>query len=106
MAELDEVERRILPFTPYATLADYVAAGGGTGLDAARTVAADVLIDELDASGLRGRGGAGFPTGRKWRTVASYASPSVSRTTVVVNAAEGEPGTFKDRTILRPTPTR
>ena len=59
----------------------------------------------LEASGLRGRGGAGFPTGRKWRTVRAYGS-DVEPTTVVVNAAEGEPGTFKDRTIMRNVPYR
>ncbi|HVM14697.1 MAG TPA: hypothetical protein VM287_10260, partial [Egibacteraceae bacterium] len=88
---------------PVATLADYVATGGGRGLEAARSVEADVLIAEVEASGLRGRGGAGFPTGTKWRTVLEHASPAVA-TTVVVNAAEGEPGTFKDRTILRRCP--
>jgi NADH:ubiquinone oxidoreductase subunit F (NADH-binding) len=61
------------------------------------------LIDEIEASGLRGRGGAGFPTGRKWRSVAGFAS-DVLATMVVVNAAEGEPGTLKDRTILRMNP--
>ena len=61
------------------------------------------MIAEVEASGLRGRGGAGFPTGTKWRTVAAYGS-SVLATTVVVNAAEGEPGTFKDRAILRANP--
>ena len=64
---------------------------------------AEAIIDEIEASGLRGRGGAGFPTGRKWRSVAGFAS-DVLATTVVVNAAEGEPGTFKDRTILRLNP--
>jgi Respiratory-chain NADH dehydrogenase 51 Kd subunit len=66
-------------------------------------VAPDVVIEELAASGLRGRGSAGFPTGVKWRTIKSYASPSL-RTSVVINAAEGEPGTFKDRTIIRANP--
>jgi NADH:ubiquinone oxidoreductase subunit F (NADH-binding) len=61
------------------------------------------VIAKVRASGLRGRGGAGFPTGRKWRTVAQNGSP-VEPSTVVVNGAEGEPGTFKDRTILRTSP--
>src|SRR5207237_2272021 len=59
----------------------------------------------VEGSGLRGRGGAGFPTGRKWRTVADYQSSAVPPT-VVVNAAEGEPGSFKDRAILRANPYR
>ena len=70
---------------------------GGRGLEAARGLTAEEIIAELEASGLRGRGGAGFPTGRKWRTVRDYCS-TFERTSVVVNAAEGEPGTFKDRT--------
>jgi NADH:ubiquinone oxidoreductase subunit F (NADH-binding) len=57
-------------------------------------------MDALDASNLRGRGGAAFPTGRKWRSVAAGAGSPV----VVVNVAEGEPASFKDRTLgaLRP----
>lgn len=94
---------RVLPAEPYESLASYIAVGGGEGLTAARAVAAETIIEELAASGLRGRGGAGFPTGVKWRTIKSYASP-VLRTSVVVNAAEGEPGTFKDRSILRANP--
>src|ERR671933_125098 len=70
--------RRVLPDVPFGDLAAYQAAGGG-------------------------RGGAGFPTGVKWRTVASNRSSS-GAATVVVNGAEGEPGTFKDRTILRRNP--
>jgi len=95
---------RVLPATPYASLDDYVnEAGGGYGLRAARAVAPETVIAELEASGLRGRGGAGFPTGTKWRTIRSFAS-DVLRTSVVVNAAEGEPGTFKDRSIIRANP--
>ena len=77
---------RVLPLAPFASLDAYRKAGGGRGLTAAGAVESEVLIDELDASGLRGRGGAGFPTGTKWRTVFSYAS-AVLRTSVVVNAA-------------------
>ena len=94
---------RILPSERYQSLAAYVAAGGGKGLDAARAVSAETVIEELAASGLRGRGGAGFPTGIKWRTIKAYASSS-RRTSIVVNAAEGEPGTFKDRAIIRANP--
>ena len=63
------------------------------------------VIGALEASGLRGRGGAGFPTGTKWRTVFDSKSEQLPAT-VVVNAAEGEPGTFKDRAILRRNPYR
>ena len=94
---------RVLFADPVHTLDEYIGGGGGEGLEAARNVEPDVLIAELEASGLRGRGGAGFPTGTKWRTVWEHASPTVA-TAVVVNAAEGEPGTFKDRTILRANP--
>lgn len=94
---------RVLYPEPIASLEEYLARGGGAGLEAARDRDPDALVAELEASGLRGRGGAGFPTGRKWRTVLEYASPDLA-TTVVVNGAEGEPGTFKDRTILRTSP--
>ncbi len=94
---------RVLPPTVFATLDEYVKAGGGRGLEVAREVEPAALIDEVEAAGLRGRGGAGFPTGVKWRTVAANRS-DVDPTTVVVNAAEGEPGTFKDRTLLRMNP--
>jgi NADH-quinone oxidoreductase subunit F len=86
-----------------ANLEEYLARGGGVGLEAALGKTQMQLIEELEASGLRGRGGAGFPTGRKWRTVLQYRSPDLA-TTVVINGAEGEPGTFKDRTILRVNP--
>ena len=94
---------RVLPTIPYSSLAEYIEAGGGAGLRGARAVDPEVVIAEIEASGLRGRGGAGFSTGAKWRTVASFAS-SVLNTSMVVNAAEGEPGTFKDRAILDANP--
>ena len=96
-------EPRVLPSVPVESLQAHLDAGGGAGLDAARKVEAEVIIGELEASGLRGRGGGGFATGTKWRTVAANRSDEVP-TTVVVNAAEGEPGTFKDRAILRTNP--
>ncbi len=94
---------RVLPRDRVVDLADYQARGGGRGLAAARRLGPAAIIEELEAAGLRGRGGAGFPTGTKWRTVAAYASSTVA-STVVVNGAEGEPGSFKDREILRRTP--
>jgi NADH:ubiquinone oxidoreductase subunit F (NADH-binding) len=62
----------------------------------------DALIELIEASGLRGRGGGGFPTGTKWRTVAGL--DGAVAPTVVVNGAEGEPGTLKDRTLLLRNP--
>jgi NADH-quinone oxidoreductase subunit F len=94
---------RVLYPTPIGSLDEYVKTRGGKGLAAARDLSGEEIIEMIEASGLRGRGGAGFPTGRKWRTVRDYCS-NFERTSVVVNAAEGEPGTFKDRTILRNDP--
>ncbi|HLM16642.1 MAG TPA: NADH-ubiquinone oxidoreductase-F iron-sulfur binding region domain-containing protein [Acidimicrobiia bacterium] len=94
---------RVLPDVPVTALAD--ADRPGEALDAARAVDPGAIIDLLDGSGLRGRGGAGFPAARKWRTVAANRT-DVLPSTVVVNAAEGEPGSFKDRAILRADPYR
>jgi len=69
---------------------------------AAGRLGAAQVFDELDAAGLRGLGGAGFPTGRKWRIVAGRPGPRM----LVVNADEGEPGTFKDRWLLEREPRR
>jgi NADH-quinone oxidoreductase subunit F len=96
---------RVLDPRPVESLDRYVSDGGGRGLDAARRLGEAATLDEVEASGLRGRGGAGFPTGRKWRTVAANRSSTIP-TTVVVNGAEGEPGSFKDRAILRANPFR
>jgi NADH-quinone oxidoreductase subunit F len=82
---------------------DYVAAGGGRALRLARENGSAWVIDQLVASGLRGRGGAGFPTGRKWQSVAD-AGPELGDRYAVANGAEGEPGTFKDRPIMRTNP--
>src|SRR5579862_2597067 len=94
---------RVLYPQPIASLDEYLARGGGTGLEKALTMGHDEIIAEVLASGLRGRGGAGFPTGIKWRTVRDYHAAD-RPSTVVVNGAEGEPGTFKDRTIIRTDP--
>ena len=94
---------RILYPEPIATLESYLTSRGGRGLEALRSLDAEEVVQLLDDSGLRGRGGAGFPTGRKWRTVLEGHAPD-KPSAVVVNGAEGEPGTFKDRTILRNDP--
>ena len=93
----------LLPPTPLLRGEDYVAAGGGDGLRAARALGPQYVIDEISASGLRGRGGAGFPVGRKWQTVRDAGG---GRRFVVANCAEGEPATFKDRTLMRVDPHR
>ena len=56
----------LLPAAPITTIGAFLAAGGGEGLRAARTLGPEATIEEITASGLRGRGGAGFPTGSKW----------------------------------------
>jgi NADH-quinone oxidoreductase subunit F len=94
------MDPRVLPGVPISTLADYARSGGGKGLDAARRLGPDGMVEHVLAAGLRGRGGAGFPTGRKWAAVREHAAPA-RPATVVVNAAEGEPGSFKDRLLLR-----
>jgi NADH:ubiquinone oxidoreductase, NADH-binding (51 kD) subunit len=96
---------RVLDELPVATLDSYVRIGGGLGLDAARRLGPEATIDEIVVSGVRGRGGGGFPTGAKWRTVAANRA-ATEPTTVVVNAAEGEPGSFKDRELLLRNPYR
>ncbi len=86
-------------------IVDYEAAGGFTGLARARAMTPAEVIDELNASGLRGRGGAFFPTGRKWSFLPK--PEQVPRPHyLVVNADESEPGTFKDREIMLRVPFR
>lgn len=71
------------------------------GLKAALDLTSVQIIDAIEASGLRGCGGAGFTTGRKWRFAASTAA---ERRFIICNADEGEPGTFKDRVLLTERP--
>jgi NADH-quinone oxidoreductase subunit F len=84
-----------------ADLADYQSRGGYEALRKALTMSPDEIITEVEKSGLRGRGGAGFPTGRKWRTAAGYeAVPKY----VILNGDEGDPGAFMDRSLLEGDP--
>lgn len=83
------------------SLADYRAHGGYRGLERALSLGPAGIVDEVVKSGLRGRGGAGFPTGIKWKTVAE--TPA-ARKYIVCNADEGDSGTFADRMILEGDP--
>ncbi|NQU59718.1 MAG: NAD(P)H-dependent oxidoreductase subunit E [Rhodospirillales bacterium] len=82
----------------------YVADGGYRLLKECLEAKRDVedLVDIMSQSGLRGLGGAGFPTGQKWKIVRGYPGPRL----MAVNADEGEPGTFKDRVYLEADPHR
>jgi formate dehydrogenase iron-sulfur subunit len=83
------------------SLEDYRAHGGYLGLERALELGADATIEEVVQSGLRGRGGAGFPTGIKWRTVAQT---QAAQKYIVCNADEGDSGTFADRMIMEGDP--
>jgi formate dehydrogenase iron-sulfur subunit len=83
------------------SLADYEAHGGGRGLRRALELGPAATVKEVLDSGLRGRGGAGFPTGIKWRTVAGV---EAEQKYVVCNADEGDSGTFADRMLMEGDP--
>jgi formate dehydrogenase iron-sulfur subunit len=83
------------------SLDDYRTHGGGEGLAKALSLGPDAIVEEVVQSGLRGRGGAGFPTGVKWRTVAQTKGPQKY---IVCNADEGDSGTFADRMIMEGDP--
>jgi formate dehydrogenase iron-sulfur subunit len=83
------------------SLDDYRALGGYAGLERALGMNAQQIIDEIKESGLRGRGGAAFPTGIKWQTVRD--APG-ERKFVVCNADEGDSGTFADRLLMESDP--
>ena len=80
---------------------DYVAHGGLAGLRAAITIGPAATVEAVFDSGLRGRGGAGFPAGIKWRTVAQEVA---EQKYVCVNADEGDSGTFADRMLMEGDP--
>jgi len=80
---------------------DYRAHDGYKGLERALTLTSDEILADVTASGLRGRGGAGFPTGIKWKTVALA---QADRKYIVCNADEGDSGTFADRMIMEGDP--
>ena len=80
---------------------DFRAQGGGKGLARAVAIGPDATIEQVAQSGLRGRGGAGFPTGLKWRTVAQT---EAAQKYIVCNADEGDSGTFADRMMMEGDP--
>ncbi|MBO9575117.1 MAG: formate dehydrogenase [Sphingobium sp.] len=82
-------------------LADYEATGGWKGLNRARTIGPEATVQEVLDSGLRGRGGAGFPTGIKWKTVAGA---KADQKYIVCNADEGDSATFADRMVMEGDP--
>ncbi len=86
-------------------LADYLARGGFTALEKARGMTPQAVTEEVMASDLRGRGGAGFPTGRKWSFIPPFEQVPKPHY-LVVNADESEPGSFKDREIMERVPYR
>ncbi len=87
--------------TDRLSLEDYRNHGGLRGLERALALGSKATIEEVLASGLRGRGGAGFPTGIKWRTTAGV---EADQKYVVCNADEGDSGTFADRMLMEGDP--
>ncbi|MCA0361407.1 MAG: NADH-quinone oxidoreductase subunit NuoF [Armatimonadetes bacterium] len=85
----------------FKTLDGYLKTGGYDGLKKAIGMERQAIIDEIKASGLRGRGGAGFPTWIKWNGIAKEKTQTHY---LVCNADEGEPGTFKDKQLLETCP--
>lgn len=83
------------------SLDDYFSHGGGVGLARARAMAPEDIVQAIFDSGLRGRGGAAFPAGIKWKTVLETAS---DRKYIVCNADEGDSGTFSDRMLMEGDP--
>ena len=90
--------------TDYISMEHYLAEGGYQTLKKVieGTMSTESIMKKMEDSGLRGLGGAGFPAGRKWRIVNSFAAPRM----MAVNIDEGEPGTFKDRHYLEQDPHR
>jgi NADH-quinone oxidoreductase subunit F len=84
-----------------ASIEDYIALGGYSALARALTMAPETVIEEVARSGLRGRGGAGFPTGAKWKSTRH--APGAAKY-VICNADEGDPGAYMDRSLMEGNP--
>jgi len=98
---MSERTRVLLSDAVVDTFDTYASHEGGRALEKALSMAPEAIIAEIKKSCLRGRGGAGFPTGVKWASVAHDPCPTKY---LVCNGAEGEPGTFKDRFLIRSNP--
>jgi NADH-quinone oxidoreductase subunit F/NADP-reducing hydrogenase subunit HndC len=85
------------------SLEEYIGADGYEGLAKALSMTPEAVIDEIKKSGLRGRGGGGFPTGAKWQFTRNAAG---DKKYVICNADEGDPGAFMDRSVLEGDPHR
>src|SRR4030088_2633173 len=92
---------RVLPDKPVESLEEYLALGGGDALQIALQIPPEDTLDRIKRSGLRGRGGAGFPTGING---AALRSDPATIKYLCCNGAEGEPATFKDRMLMRRNP--
>ena len=101
MAQFEPVLTRYVKEPGSYTLDIYVADGGYQALRKAAAMPPEAIIDEVKKSGLRGRGGAGFPTGMKWGFVPKD-NPKPKY--LLINADESEPGTFKDHVLLERNP--
>ena len=98
-------EKNFNPFIPdYINLSSYKKKGGYEIANKIKNgvISKKQVLDSLNESGLKGKGGAGFPTGKKWEIVSNYNGKKY----VAVNGDEGEPGTFKDRSYLESDPHR
>ena len=110
VANFDKVKKTIEeknfdPFIPdYISLSSYKKKGGYEIANKIKNgvISKKQILDSLNESGLKGKGGAGFPTGKKWEIVSNYNGKKY----VAVNGDEGEPGTFKDRSYLESDPHR
>ncbi len=101
LAKQQRVSLRRVGVVDPRSLDDYLAHGGGKGLAAARAMQPAAIVQAVTDSGLRGRGGAAFPTGIKWKTVLDT---SAAQKYIVCNADEGDSGTFSDRMLMEGDP--
>ena len=86
---------------PTRTLQSYASSGGYKALEQALDLSPGEIVETIEDSGLRGRGGAGFPTGRKWRSLLAQSSPERH---IIANADEGDPGAYIDKYLLEDDP--